>query len=283
MSRDMQKAIKAIKAGDMESGRKLLSTILKKDRNNEEAWLWMSRTMSEPQKKRQCIERVLSINPNNEVALRIIDRMDGRTAPPPTAAPAQPQTTKQQAPTPRKMPPPPSYVPQVTPQQQAKTRIIGIVAFLFAGLFLIGGLVAVGYGIVDANSFTLEKATAEVISWEIVETGSRANVNVDYSYEVDGELYERSQRIKAADLTEAQAIVDQYGLDGYLPPSVYYEVGAPQAAEFTDVPPGLYDNLYVGGALIGVAVISAWLGIGLRGSIAKPKEEEMVVAPATAS
>ncbi len=281
MSREMQNAIKAIKAGDMDTGRKLLSNILKKDRNHEDAWLWMSRTMPEPHKKRQCIERVLSINPNNEVALRIIDKMDGRTDSQPAAA--QPQKSPQQAAARRKMPPPPSYVPQETPQQQAKTRIIGIVAFLFAGLFLIGGLIAVGYGITDARGFTLEKTTAEVINWEIVETGSRANVNVDYSYEVDGELYERSQRIKAADLTEAQAIVDQYGLDGYLPPSVYYEAGAPQAAQFVDVPPGLYDNLYVGGALIGVALLSAWLGIGLRGSIAKPKEEEMVGAPATAS
>lgn len=283
MSREMQKAVKAIKAGDMETGRKLLSVILKKDRNNEEAWLWMSRTMPEPHKKRQCIERVLSINPNHEVALRIIDKMDGRTTPQPAVAPTQPQAAQQQAAPRRKMPPPPSYIPQVTPQQQAKTRIIGIVAFLFAGLFLIGGLIAVGYGVMDVRSFTLEEVTANVINWEIVESGSRANINIDYSYEIDGELFERSQRVKAADLAEAQALVDSFGLDGYLSPSVYYEAGSPQAAEFIDVPPGLYDNLYVGGVLIGIAVLSAWLGIGLRGSIAKPKEEEMVTAPATAA
>lgn len=278
MSREMQKAVKAIKAGDLETGRKVLSAILREDKDNEEAWLWLSRTMTDPQKKRQCLQRVLALNPHHEIAQRVLDKMDGRETP---AAASRSEGSSR--PTSGKMPPPPPYIPQDTLQKQAKTRIIGIVAFLFAGLFLIGGLVAIAYGMGDARSFTLEKATAEVTSWEIVATGSRANLNVEYTYEVDGQSYERSQRLKAADELEAQAFVDEYGLDGYLPPTVYYESGAPEAAAFVSVPAGIYDNLYVGGILLGISLLSTWLGFGLRGSLAKVKEAESTAVPAPAA
>ena len=54
---------------DVARARQLLTQSLKLDPNNEMAWLWLSRTTDDPQKKLQCVERALRLNPKNEQAL----------------------------------------------------------------------------------------------------------------------------------------------------------------------------------------------------------------------
>ncbi len=39
----LQRAVEAIQAGEIEQGRELLGRILRRDPNNAEAWLWLSR------------------------------------------------------------------------------------------------------------------------------------------------------------------------------------------------------------------------------------------------
>lgn len=72
MSDDLQRAIVAIRAGDKETGKRLLGNVIRsRDHpDNEMAWLWMSAIMDSDEDRRSCLERVLSINPNNEVARR---------------------------------------------------------------------------------------------------------------------------------------------------------------------------------------------------------------------
>lgn len=65
------RGIAAVKNGDMVEGRKLLLQSLKLNPNNDKAWLWVSRTIAEPDKKLQCAERALAINPNNPDALKL--------------------------------------------------------------------------------------------------------------------------------------------------------------------------------------------------------------------
>ncbi len=60
--------INAIKQGDIVNGRKLLLQSLKLNKNNDRAWLWLSRTMADNNKKLECVERALAINPNNQDA-----------------------------------------------------------------------------------------------------------------------------------------------------------------------------------------------------------------------
>ncbi len=60
----LQEAISLIKSGDRQNGQRLLSEVLKIDPGNELAWLWMS-TLVAGDKKRFCLEKALSINPNN--------------------------------------------------------------------------------------------------------------------------------------------------------------------------------------------------------------------------
>lgn len=66
----LQQAITAIKSGDKVTGQKLLLSLVKANPNHEMALLWLSVTTDDITKKRQCFERVLTINPNNEAAKR---------------------------------------------------------------------------------------------------------------------------------------------------------------------------------------------------------------------
>ncbi|MBN1876716.1 MAG: tetratricopeptide repeat protein [Anaerolineae bacterium] len=65
---ELQDAINAIAKGDKEKARSLLYAILKEDRNNESAWLLMSQVIDDQQKKLECINRALSINPRSGAA-----------------------------------------------------------------------------------------------------------------------------------------------------------------------------------------------------------------------
>lgn len=56
---------------DAAAARKLISQSLKLDPNNEMAWLWLSRTTSDPERQLQCVERALNINPFNDQAAEL--------------------------------------------------------------------------------------------------------------------------------------------------------------------------------------------------------------------
>lgn len=75
---------------DTSKGRELLMQSLKIEPKNELAWLWLSRTMNEPQKKVQCLERALKLNPANEQTRALISKLSGETAAP--SAPPKPIT-----------------------------------------------------------------------------------------------------------------------------------------------------------------------------------------------
>lgn len=74
----LQQAITSIKAGDKETGQQLLLEIVKADPNNEQAWLWMSQALTKTSEQRQCLERVLQINPNNQNAQKGLQILDQR-------------------------------------------------------------------------------------------------------------------------------------------------------------------------------------------------------------
>lgn len=62
---------------DLSQGRKLLTESLRLDPNNDAAWLWLSKTVNDTQKKLQCIERALAINPDNQQALDMQRKLEG--------------------------------------------------------------------------------------------------------------------------------------------------------------------------------------------------------------
>jgi len=62
---------------DLTKGRNLLMQSLRLEPENEMAWLWLSRTVSDPEKKVQCLERALKINPDNPQARALRDKLTG--------------------------------------------------------------------------------------------------------------------------------------------------------------------------------------------------------------
>ena len=69
MKSTISQAVAAIKAKDFPSARKTLAAILKQDPKNEQAWLFLTLCVEDPQQKRDCLQQVLNINPHNEHAL----------------------------------------------------------------------------------------------------------------------------------------------------------------------------------------------------------------------
>ncbi len=65
---ELQQAIVLIKAGNKSEAVPILKGILKTDRNNELAWLWLSACLDLPEDKRNCFRETLRINVNNSEA-----------------------------------------------------------------------------------------------------------------------------------------------------------------------------------------------------------------------
>ena len=87
----IEEAIKAIKAGDKEKGRKLLADILQADLENEMAWLWMSSVATSNEERLKYLKRVLEINPDNVAAQRGLAKLKSKAEAAPKSTPAQPE------------------------------------------------------------------------------------------------------------------------------------------------------------------------------------------------
>ena len=102
MIETLQAAIAAIKSGEKTHGKALLAEVLLNDPNNETAWLWMSGAVDEPEERRYCLEKLLSINPNNAAAQAGLARLGIHPPPPsdPLAAPFDEPFPSQSSPLP---------------------------------------------------------------------------------------------------------------------------------------------------------------------------------------
>jgi hypothetical protein len=135
-------AREAIRQGNKETGRELLVELLRANPRNETAWLWLSAVVGDPAKERECLERVLKINPSNDVARRHLDRLNqsGTPTPEPQQAPAPP--TPQPAPPPPEphpKPSPPKYkaVPPIAEPQPGKKKTSSLRSIVIAVVALI--------------------------------------------------------------------------------------------------------------------------------------------------
>jgi hypothetical protein len=64
----LNRAIAAAKAGRKAEARRLLEMVLDADERNERAWLWLSDVVESDEERIVCLENVLAINPDNEMA-----------------------------------------------------------------------------------------------------------------------------------------------------------------------------------------------------------------------
>jgi Tfp pilus assembly protein PilF len=98
----LEQAAAYIKAGDTENGKKLLLDVLKQNPRDENAWLWMSKCVTSKEQKRDCFQRVLQINPNNQFAQEELRRLDTARSIPP-AGPTKATQKKSSFTTPKNM------------------------------------------------------------------------------------------------------------------------------------------------------------------------------------
>lgn len=68
--------IAAFEAGNLAESRKLLAQAVKVDRDNEMAWYYLSKTQTDTDKRRYCLQMVLNLNPDNLAAQRDLESMD---------------------------------------------------------------------------------------------------------------------------------------------------------------------------------------------------------------
>ncbi|MBN1439548.1 MAG: hypothetical protein JW929_09075 [Anaerolineales bacterium] len=114
-------ATQMVKNGRLDKAREILMAYLVKNPSSEQAWLLMSYVLSDPAKQKDCLERVLKINPNNTVAQSKLAHLLGRRteelfrkkaepAPAPEPEPSEPEPPAVAVPppaAPKAMPPAP--------------------------------------------------------------------------------------------------------------------------------------------------------------------------------
>jgi hypothetical protein len=89
-------AISAIEHGQRKLAIGLLADILREKPNLVQAWLWMASALEERRMKRECLERALTIDPDNDTARRMLDALEkARKASSTIPAEAQPPRANQ--------------------------------------------------------------------------------------------------------------------------------------------------------------------------------------------
>jgi Tfp pilus assembly protein PilF len=58
----------ALLQGDKDTARDLLLQVVEADERNEEAWLWLSGAVNDPEDQQVALENALDVNPNLEAA-----------------------------------------------------------------------------------------------------------------------------------------------------------------------------------------------------------------------
>lgn len=76
----LQMGIRAAKQGQKEGARVMLRQVYSRDKRNERAMLWLARVARNTNERRQWLDRVLKINPNNEAAQNMLSKLNYQDA-----------------------------------------------------------------------------------------------------------------------------------------------------------------------------------------------------------
>ena len=68
------------KRGQREPARMMFRRVLEQDKRNERAMIWLARLAKTQKERQQWLERIVAINPHNEVAQKQLDKMAYRHA-----------------------------------------------------------------------------------------------------------------------------------------------------------------------------------------------------------
>ncbi|HYP41309.1 MAG TPA: hypothetical protein VEX13_13200, partial [Chloroflexia bacterium] len=77
----------AARNGDKNAARTLLTQVVERDPHNEQAWMWLSGVVAEPEEQQICLENVLVINPHNTKARKGLEFISAKTGMSPNVPP----------------------------------------------------------------------------------------------------------------------------------------------------------------------------------------------------
>ncbi len=103
-----KEAITAIRAGDKAAGREKLMKVIELNEFHEHAWMWLGATVDSDEERIICLENALTINPQNEKARQVLEKLRSKQ---PASAPTIPPAPGSSA------APPPSTEPVSTPAE----------------------------------------------------------------------------------------------------------------------------------------------------------------------
>jgi thioredoxin-like negative regulator of GroEL len=76
----LNQAIAAAQSGRKAEARRLLEAVLDADERNEQAWLWLSNVVESNEERVICLENMLTINPDNDIARQALTVLQVETA-----------------------------------------------------------------------------------------------------------------------------------------------------------------------------------------------------------
>ena len=71
----LKQGMAAAKAGDKVKARRLLARVVHQDKYNETGWLWLAGAVESDDERRAYLEKVLEINPDNQLARKGIETL----------------------------------------------------------------------------------------------------------------------------------------------------------------------------------------------------------------
>ena len=202
MHQFVQSAIEAAKQGDNNKALAFLKQVLNSNSNDIDAWLVLAAVVDDPQRKRQCLNRVLTLDPVNKVAreeLLEMDRAEMGGTPPAAPEPASAFyhtdiSTSESDPVTQQVPPLVNPKPQpVAPDKPSAKKTTDkklvfkyplfwrILMYFFVVMFGCGGLllatqsISVGLFLFGLGLIMLVAALAFSPSVEISDAGVRAS------------------------------------------------------------------------------------------------------------
>ena len=72
----LDSALIALRSGERNKARSILADILRSNPKNELAWYWLATCVDSAQQKRDCLSRVLALNPNNLQAKAALAKLE---------------------------------------------------------------------------------------------------------------------------------------------------------------------------------------------------------------
>lgn len=116
------------KSGDLEGAIEILEALVRKQPGNAEVWFGLSLCYPQPERKRECLRRVLEIDPDHQRALKALDRLDA----PSEAASPEPGSSRKYMNGDAVLPPKPAYELVHSPQDSR------LLLKVIAGVLLVG-------------------------------------------------------------------------------------------------------------------------------------------------